>query len=127
MYAPSVHFSLDLKNAKEWTANGAISLLKRNSVYYVSLAASVKRILLPGIERGDYMMLYGPRASSKSTHIEEAIDILEQNDYTCLKYVFEQSTYLARIDFQRLIFDDLDSSCHSSQVRVKSSMGENFG
>ncbi|KAL6073763.1 hypothetical protein QOT17_004760 [Balamuthia mandrillaris] len=52
------------------------------------LANSTKQVLLPFIQRGDFVMFYGPRAASKSTHIEEAKEQL-QNELTCLTTSFQ--------------------------------------
>jgi hypothetical protein len=66
--------------------NGAITSSRREEYFYTDVKEQNKELLLPGIERGSYMMLHAPRASGKSTRMAAAVEQLEETGkYTVLK------------------------------------------
>ncbi len=73
------------RGRKTWTTNRAITKKNRENYYYISLADSVKNLLVPKIQKGGYIMLYGPRAASKTTHLNELKEQLEK-DYCVVSY-----------------------------------------
>lgn len=81
---------------KRFTVNGAITSLTSPGYYFVDPAEENRRILLPGIYNGAFLMLYGPRGSGKSTRVYRAIEQLS-NDFCCLGVTFQNG-----VDFRSL-------------------------
>lgn len=86
LYLPHVpvissHLKALSLNRLTWTVNGAITHSERYSHYYLDQAPRNEELLLPHIRKGNYVMLYGARASGKTTRAFRAMEQLE--DYCC--------------------------------------------
>ena len=79
---PKAKKKYSVDTSKRWNTHGAIVKEDRNRYFYIPLKESVQQLLVPKVEEGNYVLLFGPRAASKSTHLEEAKDLL--NDKYCI-------------------------------------------
>jgi energy-coupling factor transporter ATP-binding protein EcfA2 len=59
--------------------NGAISKLNRQDFFYMDPSASNSKILLPHIDKGEFIMFYGARGSGKTTRIFRMQEQLQEN------------------------------------------------
>jgi hypothetical protein len=72
---------------KQWNINGAILVTDRDRYYYVDPALQVENDKCLGmIERGEFVMITGARASGKTTRVERLKSQLRE-EYLCLSYV----------------------------------------
>ncbi|CAG8513272.1 10522_t:CDS:2 [Paraglomus brasilianum] len=75
-------------NKKRWTVNSAIPDAERNNVYFVDpMKESVP--LLDMIRRGEFVALYGARASGKSTRTIQAMEQLIREGFICVYITLE--------------------------------------
>eukprot|EP01128_Nolandella_sp_AFSM9_P007600 TRINITY_DN421_c0_g1_i1.p1 TRINITY_DN421_c0_g1~~TRINITY_DN421_c0_g1_i1.p1 ORF type:complete len:618 (+),score=126.91 TRINITY_DN421_c0_g1_i1:76-1929(+) len=84
--SPPVKKALRSKK-QSWTVNGAITADSREIYYYLDPALGNEELLLPHVREGNYVMLYGARASGKTTRAFRAMEQLE--DYCCLMVSFQ--------------------------------------
>ena len=73
---------ISLKRRK-WAVNSAITQNERLDVYFVDPSEG-NRTIIEKINEGTYLLLYGPRASGKSTCILCLQEQLEENGYACI-------------------------------------------
>lgn len=66
---------------RKFTVNGAL-LADDNVHYKVDFGPQNEEILVPRVHKGAYVMLYGPRASGKTTRINTLMEQLKE------RYVF---------------------------------------
>ena len=71
------------KDPRKWTVNSAIQNKFRNDVYFVDLEET-NVPLLDKILSGEFVALYGARASGKSTRVFQAIEKLESQGIVCI-------------------------------------------
>ncbi|KAF0517974.1 transcriptional regulator [Gigaspora margarita] len=76
------------KDKKLWTVNSAIRNKVRNDVYFVDLEET-NVPLLDMILRGDFVALYGARASGKSTRVFQVMEKLKSQGIVCIYVSFE--------------------------------------
>ena len=81
---------------RTWTVNGAITPEKRSSYFYTDVKKQNEELLLPGIERGSYIMLHAPRASGKSTRMEAAVEQLQGTG----QYEVLTTSFQSGVDFE---------------------------
>nr|CAG8605562.1 6468_t:CDS:2 [Entrophospora candida] len=74
---------------KKWAVNSAITQNERLDVYFVDPSEG-NRTIIEKINEGTYLLLYGPRASGKSTRILHLQEQLEENGYACIYVTFEE-------------------------------------
>eukprot|EP01128_Nolandella_sp_AFSM9_P007604 TRINITY_DN421_c0_g1_i5.p1 TRINITY_DN421_c0_g1~~TRINITY_DN421_c0_g1_i5.p1 ORF type:complete len:618 (+),score=132.83 TRINITY_DN421_c0_g1_i5:76-1929(+) len=84
--SPPVKKALRSKK-QSWTVNGAITADSREIYYYLDPALGNEELLLPHVREGNYVMLYGARASGKTTRAFRAMEQLQ--DYCCLMVSFQ--------------------------------------
>ncbi|PKY53971.1 hypothetical protein RhiirA4_472487 [Rhizophagus irregularis] len=73
---------------RRWTANSIIENSIRNYVYFVDLEET-NAPLLDMILRGEFVALYGARASGKSTRVFQAMEKLKSQGIVCIYVSFE--------------------------------------
>jgi hypothetical protein len=71
------------KHPRKWTINSAILNKFRNDVYFVDLEET-NVPLLDKILSGEFVALYGARASGKSTRVFQAMEKLESQGIVCI-------------------------------------------
>ncbi|CAG8637268.1 9798_t:CDS:2, partial [Dentiscutata erythropus] len=76
------------KDKRLWTVNSAIRNKVRNDVYFVDLEET-NVPLLDMILRGEFVALYGARASGKSTRVFQAMENLKSQGIVCIYVSFE--------------------------------------
>ncbi|KAF0519593.1 transcriptional regulator [Gigaspora margarita] len=84
------------ENKRRWTVNSAILDAVRKHVYFVDLEKT-NVPLLNMILRGDFVTLYGARASGKSTRVFQIMEKLKNLGIVCIYVTFEQCN-MATID-----------------------------
>ncbi|CAG8807952.1 347_t:CDS:2, partial [Gigaspora rosea] len=84
------------ENKRRWTINSAILDAVHKHVYFVDLEKT-NVPLLDMILRGDFVNLYGARASGKSTWVFQIIEKLKNLGIVCIYVSFEQCN-MATID-----------------------------
>ena len=82
--SPTLRLPCRLLSTKTFSVNGALSIGDR--YFYLDPSKQNESLLLPSIRASQYVMLYGPRASGKSTRLNALQKQLEQ-DYVVLRYV----------------------------------------
>jgi len=71
------------KDPRKWTVNSAIQNKFRNDVYFVDLEET-NVPLLDKILSGEFVALYGARASGKSTRVFQAMEKLKNQGIVCI-------------------------------------------
>jgi len=71
------------KHPRKWTINSAIQNKFRNDVYFVDLEET-NVPLLDMILRGEFVALYGARASGKSTRVFQVMEKLKSQGIVCI-------------------------------------------
>jgi len=61
---------------RKFTVNGAL-LANDNAHYKVDFAPQNEEVLVPRVDEGAYVMLYGPRASGKTTRLNTLVEQLK--------------------------------------------------
>ncbi|RUS18183.1 hypothetical protein BC937DRAFT_89064 [Endogone sp. FLAS-F59071] len=70
---------------KKWSVNSTILPQERSNFYFVDPADHEKNLnLLMNIKEGKYVLMYGPRASGKSTWTWRAMEQLQASGYFCI-------------------------------------------
>ncbi|RGB41798.1 hypothetical protein C1646_684852 [Rhizophagus diaphanus] len=78
---------------KTWKVNSTLRETDWSSSYFVDPAGQEQQdLLFRKIEEHSFIMLYGTRASGKSTRVMRAISVLEKSSYVCNYLSFEQIT-----------------------------------
>ncbi|PKC15586.1 hypothetical protein RhiirA5_494443 [Rhizophagus irregularis] len=76
---------------KTWKVNSTLRETDWSSHYFVDPAGQEQQdLLFRKIEEYSFIMLYGTRASGKSTRVMRAISVLEESSYVCNYLSFEQ-------------------------------------
>jgi Cdc6-like AAA superfamily ATPase len=79
--------AIELKRSKwdirKWNTNGAIRRVQRAGVYFVD-PLKLSGPLLNNIRDGDFIALYGARATGKTTRVFRVMEQLEEEDYICI-------------------------------------------
>ena len=70
-------------DSRKWDTNGAIRKVQRAGVYFVDPLA-LSGPLLNNIRKGEFMALYGARATGKTTRVFRVMEQLEEEGYLCL-------------------------------------------
>ncbi|CAG8703894.1 7291_t:CDS:2, partial [Funneliformis caledonium] len=76
------------KDPRKWTVNSAIQNKVRNDVYFVDLEET-NVPFLDKILSGEFVTLYGARASGKSTRVFQAMEKLKSQGIVCIYVTFE--------------------------------------
>src|SRR4051794_29192241 len=71
------------RKRREWAVNSTIMNEMRNLVYFVDPAESSVP-LYNMIQKGEFVALYGARASGKSTRVDQVTFELESEGYVCI-------------------------------------------
>ena len=71
------------KDSRKWTVNSAIQNKFRNDVYFVDLEET-NVPLIDMILRGEFVTLYGARASGKSTRVFQVMKKLKSQGIVCI-------------------------------------------
>ncbi|CAG8624979.1 5094_t:CDS:2, partial [Paraglomus occultum] len=87
---PSMRF-ISTKKAKEWHVNSTIYPGIRPFYYYADQTER-NRSLIEQIAKGQFMRMYGPRASGKSSRVWQAMEQLASLGYECIYATLEDAT-----------------------------------
>lgn len=68
---------------RRWVVNGNIENESRNNVYFVDLEET-NVPLLDMILKGEFVTLYGARASGKSTRVDQVMEKLKSQGIICI-------------------------------------------
>ncbi|PKK69838.1 hypothetical protein RhiirC2_831212 [Rhizophagus irregularis] len=74
---------------RKWMVNSTISYEESKSVYFIDPTES-SGSLYAMIQKGEFLALYGARASGKSTRMDQAVIELESKGYVCITISFER-------------------------------------
>ncbi|GBC47782.2 P-loop containing nucleoside triphosphate hydrolase protein [Rhizophagus irregularis DAOM 181602=DAOM 197198] len=74
---------------RRWVVNGNIENESRNNVYFVDLEET-NVPLLDMILKGEFVTLYGARASGKSTRVDQVMEKLKSQGIICIYVTLEQ-------------------------------------
>ncbi|CAG8636563.1 15587_t:CDS:2 [Funneliformis caledonium] len=69
-------------DTRKWDTNGAIRKAQRTGVYFVD-PLTLSEPLLDRIREGEFMALYGARATGKTTRVFRVMEQLEEEGYIC--------------------------------------------
>ncbi|PKY50305.1 hypothetical protein RhiirA4_545862 [Rhizophagus irregularis] len=76
------------RKRREWAVNSTIRNEISGSVYFVD-PAETSRPLFDMIKKGEFVALYGARASGKSTRVDQIMIELKSEGYVCIYVSFE--------------------------------------
>jgi hypothetical protein len=76
-------FTATGKNKRRWMVNSTIENAMRNYVYFVDLEET-NVPLIDMILRGEFVALYGARASGKSTRVVQVMEKLKSQGIVCI-------------------------------------------
>ncbi|CAG8654767.1 4292_t:CDS:2, partial [Paraglomus occultum] len=103
---------------RKWTVNSAITREERSIVYYAD-PTERNGPLLELIHRGEFVALYGPRASGKSTRVLAIQDQLRNEGFVCIYTSFEHVEVKGDIDtFWRTLGMALLRNAHGNGISV---------
>ncbi|PKY30009.1 hypothetical protein RhiirB3_392248 [Rhizophagus irregularis] len=97
------------KDKRRWMVNGTIENAYRNYVYFVDLEET-NVPLLDMILRGEFVTLYGARASGKSTRVDQVMEKLKSQGVICIYVTFEQVNMETKDSF----WSSLGGALHAS-------------
>ncbi|PKB99271.1 hypothetical protein RhiirA5_462251 [Rhizophagus irregularis] len=84
------------RKRREWAVNSTIRNEISGSVYFVD-PAETSRPLFNMIKKGEFVALYGARASGKSTRVDQALIELESEGYVCI-YVSVEGVNMSTVN-----------------------------
>ncbi|CAB4443594.1 unnamed protein product [Rhizophagus irregularis] len=76
------------RKRRSWAVNSTIMNEVRDSVYFVG-PTEASGPLYNMIQKGEFVALYGARASGKSTRVDQAMIKLESEGYVCIIYLLK--------------------------------------
>ncbi|PKY60597.1 hypothetical protein RhiirA4_449694, partial [Rhizophagus irregularis] len=76
------------RKRREWAVTSTINSEVRGSVYFVD-PTEASGPLFNLIKKGEFVALYGARASGKSTRVDQAMIELEKEGYVCIYISFK--------------------------------------
>ncbi|CAG8652270.1 6021_t:CDS:2, partial [Paraglomus brasilianum] len=100
-----------VKRAKKWHVNSTIYPEIRPFCYYAEQKMQNQE-LIEHILEGQYIRLYGPRASGKSSRVWEAMEQLESQGYQCLYTTLEDANVRNEESYWKSLNDGFgDEAC----------------
>ncbi|RUP47984.1 hypothetical protein BC936DRAFT_145113, partial [Jimgerdemannia flammicorona] len=104
---------ISTKRFKEWHVNSTI-FPERRPYYYYADQTEQNQSLIEQIAKGQFVRMYGPRASGKSSRVWQAMEQLASHGYECIYVTLEGS----RLTSEEIFWQSLGQLMKDSRLPV---------